>query len=398
MYSMVIFPSHHGALGSLIFKGAQGEILLGPVPIATPLPVSGESSDKPEEGVARLRVAGVVRMDGATPEDLRAFGRYGIIVLVSEKEAEKGVSPLEGVKDGLFIYGGLRETEELIECPVNAFRLMPGHHRKLVKLLDTGLPCSVQIMPGTSEEQAGMERKIAPAPVVGAQIARLAAAAAVVVVPFLVPLQARADDSGDSCCSAQTSSDSVVNLSTLVARQGGTQYTATVPNSSSGVTIAAGVDLGKSTEQDLVDMGFNEELLGKLSPYLAPSATSLLTGAKARRVLAANPLLVSFEEAHEINRLFITWHANTVGSLYNIRSSKLGQNGNFSQLPIPLQTTMTNMFLVDSSFRESDIFDKFASGDWPGGVDLLRTYKGRTPVATARAREAAEFLRKSILK
>jgi hypothetical protein len=383
--------------GSLIFKDAQGDILLGPIPIVTPPAVSCKGSGKPEEGEMQLRVAGVVRMDGATPEDLRAFGRYGIIVLVYEGEAAKGIPSLGEVTSGLFIYGGVREMEETIQCPQNAFRLIPEHHRKLVKLLDKGLHCVVQIVQGSPEEQAGMSRKVAPVPPVSAQIARLAAAAAVVVAPFLVSATASAQSSkcnpyGDG------QSFSAVDFSALAARQGGTQYTATVPSSASGVTIAAGVDLGKLTKEALVNMGFNEELVSQYTPYLASSTTSLLTGRKARRVLSANPLVISSGDADETNRLYFTWHANSIGSLFNGRLNALGSNGDFSQLPTQLQTTMTNMFLVDPDFPESDVFDRFSRGDWHGGVKLLKSYKAGNSAAVARAREAAGFLNKTILK
>ena len=87
---------------------------------------------------------------------------------------------------------------------------------------------------------------------------------------------------------------STINFDFIHELEGGSVLSAYVPvpeNSTSGVTIAAGFDLGAKSVKDLRKLALNATFIGKLYPYIG------LQGMEAFNYLTKFPLTISVNEA-----------------------------------------------------------------------------------------------------
>lgn len=91
---------------------------------------------------------------------------------------------------------------------------------------------------------------------------------------------------------------STINFDFIRELEGGLVLSAYVPdpeNSKSGVTIAAGFDLGTRNDKDLRKLALNATFIGKLYPYLGRQ------GKEAHNYLGKFPLTISVHEAAAID-------------------------------------------------------------------------------------------------
>ena len=156
---------------------------------------------------------------------------------------------------------------------------------------------------------------------------------------------------------------------------GGDALEGYVPNSSSGVTIAGGLDLGIYTTSQLTSMGFSSTQVAAWTPYCATSCGSVV-GSAALAILSVNPLVVMPEEAAGIDLTYYTASANAIGSLYNslVTQYNVIPGHTFSQLPMQYQTTMTAMDLTNTSFGTSAACTYLAKGEWSAAITALENY------------------------
>jgi len=71
-------------------------------------------------------------------------------------------------------------------------------------------------------------------------------------------------------------------FSRAIEHEGGSQSTGYIPTEGSGVTIAAGLDLGQWTEASLRNLGISEETIAVLSPYMGFTTRSQVEEAQLR--------------------------------------------------------------------------------------------------------------------
>lgn len=106
------------------------------------------------------------------------------------------------------------------------------------------------------------------------------------------------------------------------------------PLPKSGVTIAAGFDLGNRTPDELRELGLSEDLVHRFTPYLR------LKGAEADKVAKACRLDVSQQEADTINSLVFNRFYKRVADRYDA-AARGGRK--FESLPMEAQTAISDL-------------------------------------------------------
>ncbi|MDX4069895.1 pesticin C-terminus-like muramidase [Aliarcobacter skirrowii] len=109
-------------------------------------------------------------------------------------------------------------------------------------------------------------------------------------------------------------------------------YVPDVDESNSGVTIASGFDIGARSKQDLINLGFDNKLIEKLSPYCSKKKYDALN------FLNQNPLEISKQEASIINKKVKEEAITFIKKIYNSNSSI-----NFFCLPEQAQTVIASV-------------------------------------------------------
>lgn len=166
--------------------------------------------------------------------------------------------------------------------------------------------------------------------------------------------------------------------------EGGSKTTGYVPAvdvSKSGVTIATGFDLGQRSEADLKALGFSDDLIAKLKPFLGK------TGKDAQQVLEKSSLTVTSEQASEIDKAVKTKHAEQIKLKYDTVAKN---NKKFFELPSEAQTVIAsvsfqygaNLAAATPNFWEAAIIQ-----DWKECIKLLQNFGDAYP--TRRKKEAA---------
>lgn len=166
--------------------------------------------------------------------------------------------------------------------------------------------------------------------------------------------------------------------------EGGSKTTGYVPAvdvSKSGVTIATGFDLGQRSEADLKALGFSDDLIAKLKPFLGK------TGKDAQQVLEKSSLAVTSEQASEIDKAVKTKHAEQIKLKYDTVAKN---NKKFFELPSEAQTVIAsvsfqygaNLAAATPKFWEAAIIQ-----DWKECIKLLQNFGDAYP--TRRKKEAA---------
>jgi Bacterial toxin homologue of phage lysozyme, C-term len=399
MNIIITLPRDHANTGTFRLEDGEKNILLGPWPVAcsekTPLEFQSQLEFGHEVLASEANVTRIIPISGGNQSDIRELGRYGLVELVVSDLVHMEAVTQTNSLTSLYIHGGDTASDKLLPPSPGSFRLRPEHHRLLVtKLGEVGLPvrCTLKKSDNHAPTQplAQQMSAVGPKIVTSTRVAALAAAAAV-GAPFFLPatVQACTYDNGISFSS--------VDFTQLAAREGGTQVQGYVPDEQSGVNIAAGLDLGNVTSENLSEMGFGDSMISLLKPYLAVSPETPILGSAASKILAASPLLISSEMAQEMNTLFFAWNANLVGSQFNSEAAKQGRSGGktFSTLPAVFQTAMTDLLLADKSFLQSKAFGLFSAGEWQLGITALTNYSSTRPTAVARAKVVAVSLSQS---
>ncbi len=115
--------------------------------------------------------------------------------------------------------------------------------------------------------------------------------------------------------------------------KGGSNPERYIPMGASGVTIATGVDLGQTSEAELLDMGVHSELVAKLKPYIGQKKI------KAVFALYKRPLLITKEEADVLDSKMHEHHAILISNRYDKDAGK----GIFETLPWQAQAVIFSL-------------------------------------------------------
>ena len=188
-----------------------------------------------------------------------------------------------------------------------------------------------------------------------------------------------------------------INIGYIKKDEGGTQLTATVPKAKggtdrSGVTIAAGFDIGQHSLAQLRGFGFPKDLTDRLSPYVG------LTGQDARDALAKTPLTVTAPEAALINKTVLNSKLNAAAQAFD---KAHGSPGAFSKLPWQAQTVIGDLWynlgdLSDKVHGAPKLWKQVTTGDWEGAYQNLMKFTQKPGTLFDRAQRAGKLLRSAI--
>ncbi|ENI4129037.1 peptidoglycan-binding protein, partial [Vibrio fluvialis] len=155
-------------------------------------------------------------------------------------------------------------------------------------------------------------------------------------------------------------------------------YVPDVKNSSSGVTIASGFDLGARSKSDLLALGLPQKLVDKLTPYLGYKKD------EAVEFLAKNPLSVNEQELELLISKVKESETRRIVDLYN-RTSKTTK---FECLPWQAQTVIASVsYQYGYLPSETENFWKQAiEQDWSAMFNNLMKFGDKYP--TRREKEA----------
>ncbi|MFH0227235.1 pesticin C-terminus-like muramidase [Vibrio furnissii] len=155
-------------------------------------------------------------------------------------------------------------------------------------------------------------------------------------------------------------------------------YVPDVKNSSSGVTIASGFDLGARSKSDLLALGLPQTLVDKLTPYLGYKKD------EAVEFLAKHPLSVNEQELELLISKVKESETRRIVDLYN-RTSKTTK---FECLPWQAQTVIASVsYQYGYLPSETENFWKQAiEQDWSAMFNNLMKFGDKYP--TRREKEA----------
>jgi hypothetical protein len=147
----------------------------------------------------------------------------------------------------------------------------------------------------------------------------------------------------------------------------------------SGVTIAAGFDMGKRDRASLERLGLPPRLVEKLAPYCGK------IGTKAEEYVRRHPLWITQAEAEAIDRAI---RASVVATLIK-RYDKDSPQHPFERLPREAQTVIASVEFQYGSIRDKRrrFWSLVTAQRWEEAVYLLRHFGD--PYKTRRRKEAA---------
>lgn len=165
--------------------------------------------------------------------------------------------------------------------------------------------------------------------------------------------------------------------------EGGSRTMGYVPAagvSKSGVTIGTGFDLGQRGEADLKALNLSAALITKLKPYLGKK------GSDAQNALKAKPLMITNQEALDIDKAVKKDHIEKIKLKYNLASMKV----KFIDLPSEAQTVIASVsfqYGVGLDIRAPKFWKEVIVQNWPGAIKVLKSFGDAYP--TRRNKEAA---------
>lgn len=152
-------------------------------------------------------------------------------------------------------------------------------------------------------------------------------------------------------------------------KEGGSKLKGYVPDpkkSQSGVTIATGFDLGARSEKDIATL--SPALQAKLIPYLGLKKENAIAALKAR------PLMITPDEAKEIDKLGKAQSLNSLQKEWNKYANKTGGK-KFEELTSAQQTVAASVaFQYGSLSRTPRFRDAMQTGNWTGAINELKNF------------------------
>jgi hypothetical protein len=178
-----------------------------------------------------------------------------------------------------------------------------------------------------------------------------------------------------------------IDFSFLSNLEGGCRTAGYVPaedDSTSGVTIATGFDLGQRSESELTRLGLSSDLVATLKPYLGKLKKD------ATDFLAKNPLTITLQEAQTIDKLVRAAHIRSVKLAYNGAVGGDKAKKKFDDLPAEAQTVIISVsfqYGAGLSFVAPKFWKAAVNQDWDEVSKILKNFGDR--YKTRRNKEAA---------
>ena len=145
------------------------------------------------------------------------------------------------------------------------------------------------------------------------------------------------------------------------------------PDANSGVTIAAGFDLGRRSVDDLRRLGLDDDLVTGLTPYLG------LRGQAARDYLNATPLNITSQQQQAIDTPTFTSSYNRVAGNYNAAQTT---GTRFQDLPRSAQTaifSVAHQYGTNLAARTPNFWTQVTTGRWLDAYDNLQNFGDAHP-------------------
>jgi GH24 family phage-related lysozyme (muramidase) len=311
-------------------------------------------------------------------EDVRLFGRYGIVTL-SDHPFD---APLSSDAHTVYISGGKQADNNPRLGPL--LRLSAEDHRDLCRLIKLHDNVHLEASPRVPSTNAptSVVSHYSETTVLQRLVRRLPSMS-LPLMPFILAGAAHAQctkppyDSGSGYSGYDPQ-----QIQTFE----GNETTGYIPSSKSGVTIGIGVDLSAQTNQGLVAMGVPQALADQFDPYYG------LTGAQAQAALAANPLTITDDEAASLNNAVLPAYANQVAQAFDNASP----NMNFSDLNVQWQTSILSMYYNGGSkIFNTQYWQQVTNGEWSAALANLANFEGPSVAQNKLAANNAAYLTKS---
>lgn len=193
-----------------------------------------------------------------------------------------------------------------------------------------------------------------------------------------------------------------VNTKWITTNEGGSLpngYFPRVENAGnpSGVTIAAGFDLGKHSVAGLRRLGLSEDLIKRLSPYLG------LTGQAARDALEKQSVSIARDEVKQIDQAAFDSYFNSAGQAFDQAAGA----GAFAKLPWRAQTVIADLWYNMGDLRGVKtkkgikggaplFWRQVTTGDWEGAYGNLLNFTTVDRRLKERAKGNAKLVRDAI--
>ena len=145
------------------------------------------------------------------------------------------------------------------------------------------------------------------------------------------------------------------------------------PVTNSGVTIAAGFDLGRRSVVDLQRLGLADDLVTRLTPYLGRR------GQAAKDYLNANPLSITSEQQRAIDTPTFTSSYKRLAGNYNAAQTT---GTRFQDLPRSAQTaifSVAHQYGTNLATRTPNFWNQVTTGRWQEAYDNLQNFGDAHP-------------------
>lgn len=169
----------------------------------------------------------------------------------------------------------------------------------------------------------------------------------------------------------------------------------------SGMTIATGFDVGQKSDAELKNLGLEETLLNKLSPYAGLTFKGKTRAQVIEEVTKLNAPIpkINVEEANLLDRLIHEEHLQAAVSAYN--AARQPGVPAFGSLPANWQTVLFSRFFHQGkgAHRTSVIkpfWNALTKGDWEAAAKGLENYAVSEDWYKNRVTKEAKHLRKEM--
>lgn len=325
--------------------------------------------------------------------DVQLFGRYGIIELIGHRSDE---SPGSNDDASLYIIGVTGSSVDWTAD--NLIRVSNSDHRTLVALLGHEKELTIEYMSrdlALSIPNLPQISKYSDNESARARLVHWATTIPLAATPFLIPNAAEAQCASPSSGNYDSGTNySGVDFDHIIdSDEGGNATAGYVPSSTSGVTIAGGLDLGVNDAADLSADGVPQNLIDQFQPFLAPGSGQTLVGADATAALNANPAAAQITEAqaNQINQAVYNTYSNQVAVAFNNASP----NMMFTDLNVQWQTVIVSMYYQAKSIVNTQFFSQVANGQWSAAIANLQNFGGPSSAQNNRAKKNADYLTNS---
>lgn len=164
-----------------------------------------------------------------------------------------------------------------------------------------------------------------------------------------------------------------VNWEFIEDQEGGSLLDGYIPQdyeggNESGVTIAAGLDLGQHSAKGLLRRGVPPYMVEKFKPYIG------LRGEEAAYALAKFPLSIEEADAEDIDR---SMHASSEERMATKYDRATGENGSFAALPSEWQTaimSVSHQYGSNLAGATPNFWKQMVEKDYSAAIDNLRDF------------------------